>query len=215
MSEEKEISYFDESVDFPSIDREGCTILEKLRELFPDQSTHYKKLAQIYSFCFPKEPVNKPVFEKSDEEVISEIHNTPISLDLGEVLQEQTEDTKKYYMNNELFGRRVANIPVLIDFAYIYYIWRYDKNAPVFELPASILKFNVIASAAQVPDDKLKKYFMTCITDPFIRDLRNERPPFMMRTDMSQDEIKDKIREVVEPLCRKILMGLYEFDMSS
>jgi hypothetical protein len=78
----------------------------------------------------------------------------------------------------------------------------------------TILKFNLISDALQAPNDALNAYFAQCIENYFIRDVRIEQPPFMVRTDLSHDEIKEKINMIVKPVCKEILNGLFALDKS-
>ena len=216
---EPQDTYFDESIDFPndeSVQEQFYEdfVIEKLQKMFPNKIFHMKTLLTLYSFCFPKKSAKKPVFEKTIEEVVNEIHSTTISLDLGSILKEQTDAIKDFHDENAKIGKRIAAIPMFIDFAYLYYVWCYDKEAPIHKLPMTILKFNLISDALQAPNDDLNAYFAQCIENYFIRDVRIEQPPFMVRTDLSHDEIKEKINMIVKPVCKEILNGLFALDKS-
>lgn len=187
--------------------------ITKLKKMFPDKLSHMKVLLTSYKFCFPSKKVNKPIVEKTEQEVLEELTNTKISLDIGDMIQEQSDAIKNYYIEEKLFSKRVAEIPVFIDFAYLYYVWCYDSEAPIHKLPNSIFKFNMLSSALGVSQDKLNNAFAQCIENPFIRDLRIEKPPFTMRTDLSKDEIRKKINEIVKPVCKEILNGLFAMEM--
>jgi hypothetical protein len=78
----------------------------------------------------------------------------------------------------------------------------------------TMLKFNIISDALNTSNDDLNKYFVQCIEDPFIRDIRIEQPPFMLRTDLSATEIQEKINTIVQPICKDILNGLFKLDKS-
>lgn len=212
-------AYFDEPIDFPAPEpvQEQFyedSVIEKLQKMFPNKVFHMKVLLKLYDFCFPKKTAKKPVFEKSVDDVIDEIHSTPISLDLGSILKEQTDAIKDFYDENAKIGKRIATIPMFIDFAYLYYVWCYDREAPIHKLPMTILKFNLISDAMQAPNDDLNAYFAQCIENRFIRDVRIEQPPFMLRTDLSPDEIREKINMIVKPVCKEILNGLFALDKS-
>ncbi len=189
--------------------------IEQLKKMFPNKVFHMKTLMKLYSYCFPKNNIATPIFEKTEEDALNDIQNTPISLDLGNMIQEQTDAIQKFYADEQLFTKRVANIPMFIDFAYLYYAWCYDKEAPIHRLPMSILKFNMISTALGAPDNDLNAAFAQCIENYFIRDLRIEQPPFMIRTDLTHKEVREKIDLIVKPVCREILNGLFALEKAS
>ncbi len=187
----------------------------QLKKMFPDKTSHMKTLMRLYEFCFSKKNITTPVIEKTEGDVLDDITKSPISLDISAMIQEQTDSIKKFYIEEQLFSKRVSGIPMFIDFAYLYYAWCYDKEAPIHKLPMSILKFNMISDALCAPDDDLNAAFAQCIENHFIRDLRIEKPPFMIRTDLNNEEIRDKIELLVKPVCKEILNGLFALDKTN
>jgi hypothetical protein len=166
-------------------------------------------------FVSLKKEIEKPIFEKSESDIIDEIHNTPITLDLGKSIKEESDRINNFYAEEAKLSKRIATIPALIDFAYLYYVWNYDKEAPVHKLPMTIFKFNMITEAMQAPKDELNECFAQCIENYFIRDVRIENPPFMLRTELSPAEIKEKIKIIIEPLCKDIMNKLLSKNTST
>lgn len=191
------------------------TALLKLQKMFPNKVFHMKVLLKLYDFCFPRKPVIKPVFEKTQDEILEDIKKTTITLNLENMLTEQTEALKQYYTQEELLDQQVAKIPMFLDFAYLYYAWCYDKEAPIYKLPNTPMKFNIICEALNSTNDNLTSVFSQCIKNNFIKDLRIEQPPFMLRTDLTKEEIREKINSIVKPLCKEILNGLFALNTAT
>ncbi len=216
MDQEIEIPFFSETFDdtneLASEQFYEETVIEKLKKIFPDKQTHMKMLLKLYTICFPDDkPVKLPLFERPVSGVIEEIKDTAMSLDIEKSIQEETDAIKQFYLEEERLKKRVNSIPVLIDFAYLYYVWLYDSTAPIHKMPMTMLKFNLISDALNSPQNALHANFKHCIENYFIRDIRIEKPPFMMRTEMSPTEIKDNINTIVKPICKEILKDLLSF----
>ena len=214
MAQETDFNYFDDPIEFTSPKTSPKTSpVDKLKQLFPSRISHMRALINLYKYCFRKDTITKiPIMEQTKMDVINDIANTPISLDIGSVIQENEEAIKNFYNNEVNFNKKLSNIPIFINFAYLYYVWHYDPTAPFYKLPSTILKFNLISDALQTPKDKLHENFVQCIHDDFIRDLRIEQPPFIMRTDLTIPEIKEKINMNVAPICKEILNGLFKLN---
>jgi hypothetical protein len=181
-------------------------IIDKIKELFPDRKTHLDKLVSMYKNIFLE--TKKMTWEKSQKEVTDEILTTGFSLNIGKILEEQMEQIKKHEEQEKTFNSRISAIPIFIDFAYLFYVQHYDKNAPIHKLPTHILKYKLLTNALRAPIDDLYACFEQCIENSFISDLRIEKPPFYLRTDLSKEELKEKINLIVKPLCKDILTNL-------
>mgnify|MGYP001585410748 CR=1 FL=1 len=185
-------------------------ILQTLKKMFPSREVHIKFLINMYKFCFPKK--NYTLFEKTNSELVEDIQTTPITLNCSADIQEQTEALKKCYDEEKLFIKRLNNIPVFIDFAYLYYIWYYDSTAPIYKLPATLLKFNMIKNALEKTNADIDSAFICCIENELIRDLRIIQPPYMMRTELSMKDVNNKILCTIEPKCKYILNELLSLE---
>ncbi len=181
--------------------------LEMLRTLFPDKQQHMQSLLKIYKLCFPK--IIKPIFKKTTEDIIRDIKNSQGS----SIMKEQKKALLMHANEEKILKTQIQNIPIFADFAFIYFIWCYDKDAPIHQLPLTGLRFNMIVDAIHA-DRNISQLFSKCINDSFIKDLRNEKPPFLLRTQMATPEIQEKINAVVKPLFKSILNELIKLDFS-
>ncbi len=68
--------------------------------------------------------------------------------------------------------------------------------------------------ALNTPHDDLHAYFLQCIENHYIRDIRVEHPPYMMRTELSPSEVREKIKLLIKPVAKEILNGLFKLDKS-
>jgi len=219
MSDTFESPYFDGSIQEPSQENNQEPVQEQfyedstinhLKKLFPDRKTHMDTLLKLFKYCFYQP--NKNILSKTADDVVEDITSTPISLDLGKVLQEQTNEITEYYAEEAKFEKRVAAIPMFIDFAYMYYVWFYDSEAPIHKLPMTMMKFKLIEEALAAPHDDLQAAFEHCIENSYILDMRIEKPPFMMRTELTPDQVREKLKIVVKPVCHDILTELLRLD---
>ena len=182
----------------------GESVIDKIKKMFPNKNKHMQTLIKLYKFIFRKE--EKTFINKTEEELLSEIMDASLSL---EKLQTDSNFLNQYKKNN-LFEEKIKRIPVFIDFAYLYYIQHIDSEAPIHKLPMTQLKYKLIMNALHIPKNDLYACFEQCIDNKFIADLRIEVPPFYLRTDMPEKEIKEKIKLIVEPLFKDILKYLLD-----
>jgi hypothetical protein len=178
--------------------------ISKIKKMFPDKNKHMQTLIKLYKYIFKKE--EKSFIDKTDEDLLSEISDASLSLDN---LQSKNNFLEQYKKCN-LFEEKIKRIPVFIDFAYLYYIQHIDPEAPIHKLPMTLLKYKLIMSSLRIPANDLYACFEQCIENKFIIDIRNEIPPFYLRTDMPENEIKKKIKLLIEPLFKDILKYLLE-----
>jgi hypothetical protein len=182
-------------------------IAEKIKNLFPSRKIHIETLLKMYKFIFKAD--KKAIWEKTEAELKDDILSTSYSLDISKILEQQLLEIKQYEKQKELFGKRLSAIPIFIDFAYLFYVQHYDTSAPVHKLPTYLNKYKMIAYCLKAPlDNDLYACFEQCIENNFISDLRIENPPFYLRTELSEKEIKEKIELIVKPLCKDILAQL-------
>jgi len=189
-------------------------IIDKLRLMFPDRITHMKILIDLYKKCFTTKAKSLPNYEKSIDDVISDVMNTKINLDLSKDIQDNVSELINQEYDKTFFSKRVQSIPVFLDFAFIYYVWNYDKHAPIHKLP-SIIKFNMIIDAISAPKDILYTSFKTCIENKHISEMRIEIPPYMLRTELSYKEVKKIVDEEIKPIFKTIINELLKMEKSS
>lgn len=179
------------------------TILESLKEVFPDNKVHMQALYKLYKQAFDG---LSPQERKTQANLINDVMDTKISLDLGASLKKEYDrlaGNTQYTIN---LPSKITAIVYFLNSAFTYYVWSIDDKAPISYLPMSKMAFHAIMSALN-PDRKLEIYqlFMTCITDEFMRDIRRTMPPFVTTTTMEREDVVKKIKDVVQPICKKIL----------
>lgn len=177
-------------------------IIKSFKEMFPDRETHLKTLFQIYKAIAIDD--KKQMWEMNEEDLLNELAKKE-SFQLKNDLDQQSDDIKKYVFKNVVFHKKVSSVPVFIDFAYMYYITYFDHNAPICRLPKNMLKYKLFAQMLNIPKDNLYNCFEQCIENEFFKELRIEEPPFYLRTELTEDEIKKKFRNLVLPLLKEIL----------
>jgi hypothetical protein len=77
-------------------------------------------------------------------------------------------------------------------------------------LPLTLFKYNIICEALSPKRDEIYELFKKCIENEFVKELRTEIPPFLVRTDLSEGQIKEKIKTIVKPLITDIANKLYK-----
>jgi hypothetical protein len=120
---------------------------------------------------------------------------------------ENINKTLSSLMNEEkYYHARVESIPLFINDAFSYLIKKLDSEAPIKELPNNMMKYNLICGVVGIKQsDEIYKLFRQCINDEFIIDLRIMFPPYYSRSTLTKKEIETKIKEVIEPMCKRIL----------
>lgn len=190
--------YFEDYVEEP----EEPTIPERIKAMFPTRQNHLASIYKVYKTCFNNFKTQS-AWMGSGENLLEELLNTKISLNID--AQASVDMAKNAIFQQEIVTASVGSIPIFLDFAYLYYVHRYDDKAPIYKLPAKLSKYDLFANALECPKDELYECFKQCIENEFISELRIETPPYMLRTELDINQIQKKIITEVEPLCKKIL----------
>lgn len=198
------------STDQPSEQFYTEKTIDKLHKMFPDRETHARTLLNLYKFIFSN--FTKQIWEKTDDDVVNDVAGTTLSLDFERMMKEQIAELKASELSTRLFSKRIASIPVFIDFAYLYYIWHFDSNAPIHKLPMTQIKYDMIMSTVAPKKNELYYMFLQCITDGFLMELRIEKPPYMMRTDLTRAQLDEKLKNTIKPFFKDMLNRLLALD---
>lgn len=184
----------------------------RISKMFENRSNHMKYLFKLYKFIAPAaKQRKKAIYEKTEAEVLEDVMNTKgYSLDMDSLAGNVASEIEESMRSNELFHKQIECIPLFIDFAYMYYIRNFCDDTPVLKLPTFLPKFKLIMSMLKVPHDDLYGYFEHCIENEIIKEMRQEIPPFHLRTDLTEIEIRDKMKLLVLPMFKNILKGLLE-----
>ena len=184
------------------------TVSDKILSLFPNKKHHMRVLFRMYKFIFAEN--KKEIWDKSESEVVQDIQGTPFSFDFSELMNDHKSSGMSNMLKNKQLTMQLGQINIFIDFAYLYYVQYYDKNAPMYQLPTSLLRYKLLMSALRSPKDNLYNCFEFCITNEFIKDLQIKIPPFNLRTELSEAEIRHNMATIAQPVCKEILSGLLD-----
>jgi hypothetical protein len=184
------------------------TVSDKILSLFPNKKHHIRVLFRMYKFIFAES--KKEIWDKSESEVVQDIQGTPFSFDFSELMNDHKNSGMNNMLKNKQLSSQLGQINIFIDFAYLYYVQYYDKNAPMYQLPTSLLRYKLLMAALRLPKDNLYNCFEFCITNEFIKDLQIKIPPFNLRTELSEAEIRHNMATIVQPVCKEILSSLFE-----
>ncbi len=197
--------YFDEPIN-EQFYKEST--IEKIQKMFPNKKSHMNILFKLYKFIF--EEVKKATWEKTEQDVSDDIMSSNFSLDFTQLMEDNSRNIYRQLFRNKMFQKRISAIPVFIDFAYLYYVQYLDSSAPIHKLPMTLFKYKLLMHSLNAMQDDLYACFEQCIENKFIRELRIETPPFYLRTDMTDEQVKEKLELIVKPLCRDILKQVFE-----
>lgn len=183
-----------------------------ISKLFTDNKKHLAYLFKLYKFIQPIiQPRKKPIYEMTEEDVLKDVMSTTsYSLDMDSLAEGVTKDVSASMFGTELFNKQIECVPLFIDFAYMYYVRHFCDDAPVLKLPTFMPKYKLIMSTLKVPYDELYACFEQCIENSIIAEMRQEIPPYHLRTDLSEPEIREKMKILVLPLCKDILKHLLD-----
>lgn len=188
-----------------SPDVKNKSIVDCLKEAFPDSITHMKKIISAYKQITDQIFSFVPLGKKNMDDVLGEIKNASTNIDMEAVMKTVSMELTHSINGSKLFDARVETIPKLIDAAYIYTIWHYDSTAPVVRLPANIYKYILIAKTCRMPCDELYKIFYDLISNSLLYELRIKEPPITMRTELSPIEINKQINTQLIPIIKRML----------
>lgn len=187
--------------------------LSIIKEMFPDRESHLGRLVRIFKFINDAvSDANKPIYEKTKAEVISEVIDSEFSLDVSKMLNKQQNDAVLKIKRDKVLIKQIAAIPAFIDFAFIYYIQHYSKTIPVYKFPIFLAKLRMLLSVIKADNVELSKCFKQCIENKTIAAMRVETPPYHLRVEISKEEIRKQLKEEVLPVLKNILEHCLKLD---
>jgi hypothetical protein len=187
--------------------------IKHIEKMFPNRKAHLDTLFRIYKFiaaAVSKKKKNIP--EKTKEDVLADIMDSKYSLDMEAIAASTQKELIDNLKQNGLFHKQIAAVPVFIDFAYMYYVQHFDREAPIHKLPMFLPKYRMIMATLKAPCDDLFVSFENCIENRIIMDMRVEIPPYHLRTDLTDGEIREKLKIVVVPALKDILEMCLKLD---
>lgn len=186
-------------------------VISQLKEMFPSNKQHMQILLKTYKLCFPKKINAELIFNKNEDTLLKDIKNNDYSFDFVKAVEEQKAALFEHANRDKILATQLENIPVFLDFAFIYYVWYFDDQAPIHKMPSTVLKFNMITDALGVERNDLYSAFFKCVENNFIKELRIEKPPFMLRTEMTFEDVQKKLLDI-NPLLKNILDALLKLN---
>jgi hypothetical protein len=182
-------------------------VVDTLKGFYPDKITHMRELVKIYKYIF-KLNIYKPIYKKDDNDVIQDVADTPLSLNLDNNIENELENMMKYESEEKEFPNKISSVSLFIDTAFLYYIWLFDDKAPICKLPFNVIKYELITSVLGIPKDELYYDFEKCVKNSLICEMRNNNPPYLNRTDLPIEEVKDNLEKIVKPIYYSIMQKL-------
>jgi hypothetical protein len=169
-------------------------LLIVLKELFPDKKTHVKKLLKAYKKAFPE-------FPSLEAETIK-----PMGMDkMEEYLELKRDEFFKPHVIDALLDQSTKTIPALVNFAFVYFIWKFDECAPIPKLPNTLMKFKLLTEVINSDSHVELALFRRFYEDPFLNEIRMDNPPYLMRSTLSKQEIINNINNIAKPVCKMLL----------
>jgi len=130
--------------------------------------------------------------------------NNSMKFEFDKVMNDSKDHLKRVLETHDLWIKQTEIIPHFIDFCFIYYLHTYDTRVPLYELPKSLMRYNLITGFNDYKQHKkLNNIFIEIINNEFITDLRTF-PPYNMRRSEEQSVVEKKIDEI-KPLLKGLL----------
>lgn len=178
-----------------------------MEELYKDRKRIINTITSMYKFIFSSE--KKQIWEKSANDIQDDVMSAKYNLDLDKIVKESYADILNAESRTKLIQKKTQMIPALLDFCYVYYVKFYNGEAPFYKVPMSKLKLRFILSTLKANNETINGLFEKIIEDKFLAELRQEIPPYYLRTELSIDEIKEKLENDAKPICKQLLEQLY------
>jgi hypothetical protein len=179
----------------------------KLKALYGDRTKLLAKILDMYKFIFKQE--KKQIWEKTAADIDDDVMSAKYDLNLDNIVKESYAEILNANQITELINKKTAMIPILLDFCYVYYVGNFDEDAPFHRLPTTHLKYCLITRALHAYGTdiyaNINSIFEQIINNTFFKDLRIETPPYYLRTELTQTEIKEKLAIVVKPICKDLV----------
>lgn len=174
---------------------------ETLKNMYKNRKHLFNSCLRMYKFLLLDTNKLTENFSKKNVQKIDEIINMKIinGINYNDITTISLEYKQK------IIYKKVDIIPVIFDFLYIYYIHYFDNNAPFHKLPMTTAKLNLIFNAIHCEKyQEINELFEDVIDNKIINTMR-QQPPFYLTTDMSLNEIDEKINLLIIPIIKSIM----------
>ena len=178
--------------------------LKDINELYSDNKNIMDNILKIYKFLSTKE--EKQIWEKTAADVSDDIANVKYSIELNSAVKKEMAQILTEQERDALIHKKYTVVPVFIDFCFIYYI-KMSGNTELFfyTMPKTLLKFKFLCASMNCKNVELNDLFEKTIENELLRDLRSTVVPFHILTELTPDELKEKLYSEIVPMLKKIL----------
>lgn len=174
-----------------------------------------KAIIHMYKFLTSKE--YKPVYDKSQTEIMEDIMETNISLDadlgkkdnlLESFVKRCQKESEEIQKANHQFERKLRMFPAFCDYCFSYYIIIHGV-LEFRHIPASLKAFEFIT--ARFATKYIKDQFLSLMKDSMFCDLQIEEPPYLLRTEMELKDIKEHFNLIIRKM-KTLVCDLIKLD---
>jgi hypothetical protein len=131
---------------------------------------------------------------------------------MAEVVDKYCRNIKERIINQKKLDEDIIRLSLFLDFSYSYYIEYYSKKnnieLVIKEFPKSIPRLKFLHKLVKSDNDLLLNLFIECNNNNFIYDITNKHVPFDLITELTTDEVEEKIGKIIFPLFKDILNEL-------
>jgi L-lactate utilization protein LutC len=131
---------------------------------------------------------------------------------MAEVVDKYCRNIKERIINQKKLDEDIIRLSLFLDFSYSYYIEYYSKKnnieLVIKEFPKSIPRLKFLHKLVKSDNDFLLNLFIECNNNNFIYDITNKQVPFDLITELTTDEVEEKIGKIIFPLFKDILNEL-------
>ena len=178
--------------------------LRDVNRIYANNKTIMDNILKLYKFLSTKE--DKQIWEKTDKDVSDDVAKVDYSVELNNVVKTEMAQILTEQERDKLIQKKYNVVPVFIDFCYIYYIkMSGNKELFFYTMPSNLLKFKFVCATMGCKDVELNALFEDVIQNELMRDVRNNNIPFHLLTDLTADELKEKLYTEILPTLKKIL----------
>jgi hypothetical protein len=184
-------------------------VVKELKQLYKDRGHLLKTIIKMYKNI--STTIKKQLWEKTERDISNDLANTKISLDMDNIIKNSYKEMVNAQNDQKQLHKKMEMLPYIINFCYIYYIHSFDDTAPFHKLPVTIFKYRMIINTLHAyGNDKyenINAIFEQIILQPLICDMC-QSPPFYMRTELSDGDIKEKFSIIIIPILKDLLNSL-------
>ena len=208
----------DQIVELPSerrvdVKEEAEKVFNEYQEFCRDHKKIMNRILEIYRFIVT--PEEKQNWEKNQQDVMMDIlrSNYTIDVNLEKFIKEHSKSILNSQINTreQAVAKKTTLVSALFDLAYVYFSRYCDENAPLYNLPRGIrfdLITNVLKRCAASDSelvDQIIATFKEINDNETLTDMRNDQPPYHLRTTLNTDEIKEQLETIVKPAGSKLI----------